>query len=161
MENNNIINNINNSLENNNIFNNFKNKIDDYSQTIQTNDLKLNDMNNKFQISHSFFNIHSVISHNNILNISNKTSSNNSFNSQDNEHKNNDNAFIKDSLELSNSDSEIERLNVQNNQGEKKSNINEKVRANDIYSSGLIPKEKIFIILMALLILLVVDKMKY
>ena len=156
-------NNINNSLENNNIFNNIQNKIDDYSQTVPINDLKLNNMNNKFQISHSSFNIHSIISHNNILNISNKTSSNNSFNSQDNEHKNNDNAFIKDSLELSNSDSEIERLNVQSNQNqnEKKSNINEKVRVNDIYSSGLIPKEKIFIILLALLILLVVDKMKY
>ena len=160
-ENNNIINNINNSLENNNISNNIKNKIDDYSQTVPINDLKLNNMNNKFQISHSSFNIHSIIRHNNILNISNNISLYNSFNSQDKEYKNNDKAFIKDSLELSNSDSEIERLNVQSNQEEKKSDINEKVRVNDIYSSGLIPKEKIFIILLALLILLVVDKMKY
>ena len=161
LENNNIANNINNSLEKNNISNYIQNKIDDYSQTVPINDLKLNNMNNKFQISHSSFNIHSIIRHNNILNISNNISLYNSFNSQDKEYKNNDNAFLKDSLELSNSDSEIERLNVQNNQNEKKSNINEKVRSNDIYSSGLIPKEKIFIILLALLILLVVDKMKY
>jgi hypothetical protein len=161
LENNNITNNINNSLEKNNISNNIQNKIDDYSHTVPINDLKLNNMNNKLQISHSSFNIHSIIRHNNILNISNNISLYSSFNSQDKEYKNNDKAFIKDSLELSNSDSEIERLNVQSNQEEKKSDINEKVRVNDIYSSGLIPKEKIFIILLALLILLVVDKMKY